>query len=75
MEHITTRSSSTSTVSKHLKTNKHHFDANNVMVLAKEFKDFACKILEAIYIKQQKLALNRDKGLELDPVWDSILTS
>ena len=26
-------------------------------------------------VKQQNPALNRDKGLELDPVWDSIRTS
>ena len=72
-EHITTRSSSTSAVSEHLKTEKHHFDPNKVKILARETKDFARKILEAIHIRKEKPALNRDKGLDLDPVWDPVL--
>ena len=52
-------------MTEHLKTEKkHHFDANNVKILARESKDF-----EAIYIKQRKPARNRDKGIEQDPIW------
>ena len=69
-EHITTRSSSTSAVSEHLKTAKHHFDPDKVKILAREPKDFSRKILEAIHIRKEKPALNRDKGLDLDPVRD-----
>ena len=50
-EHITTRSSSTSAVSEHLKTAKHHFDPDKVKILAREPKDFSRKILEAIHIQ------------------------
>ena len=72
-EHITTRSSSTSAVSEHLKTAKHHFDPDKVKILARKPKDFSRKILEAIHIRKEKPALNRDKGLALDPVWDPVL--
>ena len=72
-EHITTRSSSTSAVSEHLKTAKHHFDPDKVKILAWEPKDFSRKILEAIHIRKEKTALNRDKGLDLDPVHTTIV--
>ena len=66
-EHITARSFSTSAVSEHLKTAKHHFDPDNVKIFSSR------KILEAIHIRKEKPALNRDKGLDLDPVWDPVL--
>ena len=72
-EHITTRSSSTLAVSEHPKTAKHHFDPDKVKKLAREPKDFSRKILEAIHISNKKPPLNRDKGLDLDPVWDPVL--
>ena len=57
-DHITTRSSSTSAVSEHLKTAKYHFDSDKVKILAREPKDFSRKILEAIHIRKEKPALN-----------------
>ena len=72
-EHITTRSSSTSAVSEHLKAAKQHFDPDKVNILAREPEDFSRKILEAIHIRKEKPTLNRDKGLDLDPVWDPVL--
>ena len=48
-----------STVSEHLKTSKHHFDPEKVNILAREPKDFARKILEAIHIRKEKPILNR----------------
>ena len=72
-EHITTRSSSISAVSEHLKTTKHHFDPDKVKILARERKDFSRKILEAIHVRKEKPALNREKGLDLCPVWDPVL--
>ena len=42
-------------------------------ILAREPKDFSRKILEAIHIRKEKPALNRAKGLDLDPVWDPVL--
>ena len=51
----------------------HHFDPEQVEILAKETKDFPRRVLEVIYIKQQEPSLNRDQGLDLDPEWDPII--
>ena len=49
----------------------HNIDWEKVKVLEREPRDFPRKILEAIYIRTLNPKLNRDKGLELDPViWD-----
>ena len=45
----------------------------NVKVLEKETKDFPRKVLEAIHIRKKGPNLNRDKGLDLDPVWDNLV--
>ena len=42
-------------------------------VLEKEPKDFPRKVLEAIHIRKKGPNLNRDKGLDLDPVWDNLI--
>ena len=39
----------------------------------REPKDFPRRVLEAIHIRTAKPRLNRDKGLEIDPVWDNLL--
>ena len=41
--------------------------------VGKGTKDFQRKILEAIRIRTLNPKLNRDKGLELDLVWDNLL--
>ena len=40
--------------------------------IEKRTRDFPRKILEAIQIMILNPKLNRDKGLELDPVWDNL---
>ena len=42
-------------------------------VVERESKDFSRRVLEAIQIKSKGPNLNRDKGLDLDPVWDTLL--
>ncbi len=54
-------------------TNQPTINPEKVKILAKEPKDYSRKILEAIHIRQNNPSLNRDKGLELDPVWDRVL--
>ena len=41
--------------------------------LEKEPKDFPRKVLEAIHMRKKGPNLNRDKGLDLDPVWDNLI--
>ena len=53
--------------------NTYHIDWDNVKVLEKETKDFPRKVFEAIYIRKKGPNLNRDKGLDLDPVWDNLV--
>ena len=72
-EHCSQRKSSTSAVSEHLKSCNHNIQQDQVKILAKESRDFPRRVLAAIYIRQQKPNLNRDQGLDLDPVWDPII--
>ena len=72
-EHCSVRKSSTSAISEHIRSTNHQFDPEQVEILAKEIKDFPRRVLEAIYIKQQEPSLNRDQGLDLDPIWDPII--
>ena len=53
----------------------HQIDWENIKVLDREPKEFPRRVREAIYIKKEGPRLNRDKGLDLDPVWDNLLTS
>ena len=58
---------------KERSNNTHLIEKGNVKVLEKEPKDFPKKVLEAIHIKKKGPNLNRDKGLDLDPVWDNLV--
>ena len=60
-------------VSEHLLTAEHHFDPDEFKMLSREPKDFARKILEAIHIRKETPVFDRDKGLDLDSVLDSVL--
>ena len=42
-------------------------------MLEREPKEFSRRILEAIHIRTLKPKLNRNKGLDLDPIWDNLL--
>ena len=65
---------STSAIKEHIDRSKgHQIDWSSVKVLEREPKDFPRRVLEAIHIRTSKPKLNRDKGLEIDPVWDNLL--
>ena len=53
--------------------NTHKIDWDNVKVLEKETKDFPKKVLEAIHIRKKVPNVNRDKGLDFDPVLDDLV--
>ena len=74
-EHKSKAAGSKSAVQEHVKASKntHQIDWDNVKVLEKETKDFPRRVLEAIQIKKQGPSLNRDTGLEFDPVWDNLI--
>ena len=70
-----TKSDKESALLEHLKKTGHSISLENVAVLANEPRYHARKIREAIKIYQHKPTLNRDQGLELDPVLLQLLPS
>ena len=72
-EHCSVRKSPTSAISEYIRSTTYHFDPEQVDIPAKETKDFPRRVLETIYIKQQEPSLNRDQGLDLDPIWEPII--
>ena len=73
-EHKSSAASSKSAVREHVvRSGGHNIDWTGVKVLERESKDFSRRVLEAIQIKSKGPNLNRDKGLDLDPVWDTLL--
>ena len=73
-EHKSSAASSKSAVREHVvRSGGHDIDWTGVKVLERESKEFSRRVLEAIQIKSKGPNLNRDKGLDLDPVWDTLL--
>ncbi|XP_072023064.1 uncharacterized protein [Amphiura filiformis] len=71
-EHKSTAGSSKSAVRDHVVRSKgHQIDWENVKVLEKKQKEFSRRVLEAIQTRTQNPRLNRDQGLEIDPIWDN----
>ena len=73
-EHKSSTASSKSAVSEHVVlSGGHDIDWTGVKVLERESKEFSLRVLEAIQIKTKGPNLNRDKGLDLDCVLDTLL--
>ena len=70
-----TKSDKESALLEHLKKTGHSISLDNVSILANEPRYHARKIREAIKIHQRRPTLNRDQGLELDPVLLQLLPS
>ena len=70
-----TKSDKESALLEHLKKTGHSISLENVSILANEPRYHARKIREAIKIHQRRPTLNRDQGLELDPVLLQLLPS
>ena len=71
-EHI---ARSSSALYEHCEQTGHQIKPENTKVITSE--DFHLKRLvkEAISIKQRRLSLNREEGLELPPVYNTLLVS
>ena len=73
-EHKSSAASSKSAVREHVvRSGGHNIDWTGVKVLERESKDYSRRVLEAIHINTKGPNLNRDKGLDLDPIWDTLL--
>ena len=71
-EHL---SRDSSTIKEHCDHTGHKIDPKNTNILTSEDNFWKRKIKEAIEIKQRRPSLNRDEGLELPRVYDSLLVS
>ena len=70
----TTRKNTNSAVKEHLEATNHRCSMENVKILEREENWYKRKIKEAIMIQRHQPTLNRDKGLELPPVYSSLLS-
>ena len=70
----TSRKGTNSAVKEHLEATKHTCTLEEVKVLEKENDWFRRKVKEAIMIQRHQPTLNRDKGLELPPIYSQLLS-
>ena len=70
----TTRKNTNSAVKEHLEATNHRCSMENVKILEREENWYKRKVKEAIMIQRHQPTLNRDKGLELPPVYSSLLS-
>ena len=71
-EHLTRDSSA---IKDHCDKTGHKIEPKNTNILTSEDNFWKRKVKEAIEIKQRRPSLNRDEGLELPRVYDSLLVS
>ena len=60
-------------IGEHLSATGHTICLDNAQLLSKEESWYSRKVKEAIYIKTQRPPLNRDQGLRLPNVYNTIL--
>ena len=70
----TNRQGVNSAVKEHLSNTGHKCTIDNVKILSKEDNWHKRKIREAIQIARHSPSLNRDRGLDLPPVYSSLLS-
>ena len=63
----------TSAVYEHTQTTGHSFTSQDTKVIGSESHYTKRKVREAIEIKTRRPSLNRDTGLDLPPVYDTVL--
>ena len=68
-------SRSSSAIYEHCEREGHKIRSENTKVLMSEDNFWKRKVKEAVEIRQRRPSLNRDEGLELPRVYDSLLTS
>ena len=62
-----------SAVAEHVCDTGHEIDWDSVSVLGKEPWQYRRKVLEAIFIKQERPSLNRDQGLDISPIFEPLI--
>jgi hypothetical protein len=72
-EHLSQKGSLTA-VGDHIAKFRHQIGTDDVKVLDSEPGKLRRKVKEAIYIKEQAPQLNRDRGYELAPIYDHLVS-
>ena len=70
----TSRKGTNSAIKEHLENTGHKCTLDNTKIIDKEANWYRRKIKEAIHIQRHNPSLNRDKGLELAPVYSPLLS-
>ena len=63
-----------SAIHEHTADTSHTMDWDNTRILGRESNIHRRKIREAIYIKRRQPSLNRDQGLDLPPIYHTLLS-
>ena len=70
----TSRKGTNSAIKEHLEAKNHSCSLEDVRILEKEDDWYKRKVKEAILIQRHQPTLNRDKGLELPPIYAPLLS-
>ena len=62
-----------SAIAEHAVMSGHQIDWEHPQVLDQEAKTVCRRVKEALFIRREKTILNKDKGLELSPLWLSVI--
>ena len=64
-----------SAVAEHVWSNQHSIDWNHVEILDQDSITSTRRIREALHIRKHSNLMNRDGGIEVSHIWDSLVTS
>ena len=62
-----------SAAADHAIIHQHSLSFKNVQVVDHEPRAARRRVKEALHIRTEKNIMNKDKGLELDPIWFSVV--
>ena len=65
---------SNSAIKEHIETTGHQCTTKNIKILSKEDHWYRRKVKESLMILRHRPTLNRDRGLELPPVYSTLLS-
>jgi hypothetical protein len=74
-EHCSIKRSTPTAIAEHAINSRHRAEPSDFKILVKETSTQKRKIREALKIKIERPALNRDQGIEISPIYNQLLPS